>query len=97
VHNHGEYFFTVSCVIQQSLIVQEISSAAAVLNAVNNASVATGSKHVYIVGHSLGGAIALLDAVYLPLHLPGFTFSTSVFGLPRVGNPAFADYGETNI
>lgn len=56
---------------------------------------ATGSKKVVITGHSLGAAIALLDAVYLPLHLPpGTTFSTTVFGLPRVGNQAFANYGE---
>lgn len=54
----------------------------------------TGSTKVLIVGHSLGAAIALLDAVYLPLHLPSsITFTTNVFGLPRVGNPDFANYG----
>ena len=31
-----------------------------------------------------GAAIALLDSVYLPLHIPGVTFKTVVFGLPRV-------------
>lgn len=31
-----------------------------------------------------GAAIALLDAVYLPLHISGVTFTTVVYGLPRV-------------
>ena len=38
---------------------------------------------------------ALLDAVYLPLHLPTTTtFATTTYGMPRVGNIAFANYGE---
>lgn len=70
------------------------SAAPGVLAAVQKALAATGSKSVFITGHSLGAAIALLDNLYLPLHLPaGITFSSSVFGLPRVGNPAFANYG----
>lgn len=64
------------------------------LAAVKKAQAGTGANHVVITGHSLGAAIALLDAVYLPLHLPAdTTFETTVFGLPRVGNPAFATYG----
>lgn len=69
-------------------------TAADVLAAVTQTLASSGSRNVLITGHSLGAAIALLDAVYLPLHLPPTTvFTTSVFGLPRVGNPAFADYG----
>ncbi|KAF7357020.1 Lipase [Mycena venus] len=48
-------------------------------------------KKVTMVGHSLGGAIALIDSVYLPLHITGVTFQTIVYGLPRVGNQAFAN------
>ncbi|KAJ7173672.1 lipase [Mycena filopes] len=48
-------------------------------------------KKVTIVGHSLGGAISLIDSVYLPLHITGVTFQTILYGLPRVGNKAFAD------
>lgn len=70
------------------------SSAPNVLAAVIKAQKATGSTKVVLTGHSLGAAIALLDSVYLPLHLPaGTTFTTTVFGLPRVGNAAFATYG----
>jgi hypothetical protein len=48
---------------------------------------------VVVTGHSLGAALALLDSVYLPLHLPaGTRVSMVAYGMPRVGNPAFADY-----
>lgn len=40
----------------------------------------------------LGAAIALLDAVYLPLHISGATYTYVGYGLPRVGNQAFANY-----
>ena len=50
-----------------------------------------------MTGHSLGAALALLDAVYLPLHLPAGTLVHMVgYGLPRVGNAAFADYVDRN-
>jgi hypothetical protein len=52
---------------------------------------------VTTVGHSLGAAISLLDAVYLPLWLPSTTnFKTIVYGLPRVGNKQFADYVDAH-
>ena len=41
---------------------------------------------------SLGAAIALLDAVYLPLQISGITTRFIGYGLPRIGNQAFADY-----
>ncbi|KAF8508913.1 alpha beta-hydrolase, partial [Gautieria morchelliformis] len=48
---------------------------------------------VTIVGHSLGAAISLIDAVYLPLHLPSTTIFKFVgYDMPRVGNQAFASY-----
>ena len=39
-----------------------------------------------------GAAIGLLDAVYLPLHIPNITTRFVGYGLPRVGNQHFADY-----
>ena len=51
-----------------------------------------------LIGHSLGAALALLDAVYLPLHLPASTaFKTVGYGLPRVGNQAFADFVDQQL
>ena len=50
------------------------------------------------IGHSLGATLALLDSVYLPLHLPTSTvFKTVGFGMPRVGNQAFADYVDAHV
>lgn len=54
--------------------------------------------NVVTVGHSLGAALALLDAIYLPLHLSSdTTFKTVGYGLPRVGNQAFADYVDAQL
>ena len=39
-----------------------------------------------------GAAIGLLDAIYLPLHIPNITTRFVGYGLPRVGNMHFADY-----
>jgi pimeloyl-ACP methyl ester carboxylesterase len=67
-----------------------------VLAAVTKTMSTYGTTSVTTVGHSLGAAIALLDAVYLPLHLPATTtFKTYGYGLPRVGNQAFADFVDS--
>ncbi|KAI1796798.1 alpha/beta-hydrolase [Ganoderma leucocontextum] len=71
-------------------------SAPGVLAAVEKALSLYPTKHVTAVGHSLGTAIALLDAVYLPLHLPSdVTVTYRGYVSPRVGNQAFADYVDS--
>jgi predicted lipase len=56
-----------------------------------------GASSVVLTGHSLGAALALLDAVYLPLHLPPNTRVRMVgYGMPRVGNQAFANYVDSS-
>ncbi|KAI6112564.1 Alpha/Beta hydrolase protein [Pisolithus sp. B1] len=73
-------------------------ASADVLAAVQAAMSTYESTSVTIVGHSLGAAISLIDSVYLPLHLPsGTTFKTIAYGLPRVGNQAFADYVDADL
>lgn len=73
-------------------------ASADVLAAVQAALSKYGSSSVTVVGHSLGAAISLIDSVYLPLHLPsGTTFQTIIYGLPRVGNQAFANYVDTHL
>ena len=53
---------------------------------------AHGTSAVTTVGFSLGAALALLDAVFLRLHLPTTVSINFVgYGLPRVGNKAWAD------
>jgi pimeloyl-ACP methyl ester carboxylesterase len=55
-----------------------------------------GATAVTTVGHSLGAAIALLDALYLPPRLPAnTTFATYAYGLPRVGNAVFAAFVDS--
>ncbi|KAJ7777400.1 Alpha/Beta hydrolase protein [Mycena metata] len=73
---------------------EQAKTAPQVLAAVQTALSQFSLKKVTIVGHSLGGAISLIDSVYLPLHITGVTFQTIVYGLPRVGNQAFADYAS---
>ncbi|CDO71060.1 hypothetical protein BN946_scf184844.g64 [Trametes cinnabarina] len=67
-------------------------SASAVLSAVNTALSKYGVSKVTTTGHSLGAAIALLDAVYLHLQIPHATIKFVGYGLPRVGNQEFANY-----
>ncbi|KAG6332031.1 hypothetical protein ID866_7058 [Astraeus odoratus] len=86
-------------VAHQGTIVNNVS-AKEVLAAVERTMSQYNCTSVTIVGHSLGGAIALIDSVYLPLWLPqDISFTTITYGLPRVGNPAFAAYvdAHTNL
>jgi len=56
------------------------------------------TQRVVITGHSLGAVLSLLDAVYLPLHLPpSVQISTIDYGLPRTGNADFANYVDTHV
>ncbi|KAL0950172.1 hypothetical protein HGRIS_010165 [Hohenbuehelia grisea] len=51
-------------------------------------------KKVYITGHSLGGALASLEALFLTLQLkdhPDVSIKAVTYGMPRVGNQQFAD------
>ncbi|EJF64379.1 alpha/beta-hydrolase [Dichomitus squalens LYAD-421 SS1] len=69
------------------------SSAPQVLAAVQEGMDTYGATRVTTTGHSLGAAIALLDAVFLPLHLPNGTVMRFVgYGTPRVGDQDFANY-----
>lgn len=56
-----------------------------------------GVNKVEVHGHSLGAAVAIMDAVFLKQHLdPSVSISTTVFGLPRSGNQAWADFVDKN-
>ncbi|TCD61802.1 hypothetical protein EIP91_007888 [Steccherinum ochraceum] len=73
-------------------------SAPQILSAVQSAMATHSANRVTMVGHSLGAALALLDSVFLPLHLPSTTiFKTVGYGMPRVGNQAFANYVDQHV
>ncbi|KAI0703251.1 alpha/beta-hydrolase, partial [Earliella scabrosa] len=58
----------------------------------------TGSTNVFVVGHSLGGALAEIDALYMTLNLPSSVHVKAVtFGTPRVGNPAWATLFDSKV
>ena len=69
-----------------------------VLSTVQSALKSTGSKKVLVVGHSLGAAIASIDGMMLKMKLdPSIAITTTVFGLPRVGNKAWADLVDQTV
>lgn len=72
-------------------------TATTILSNVQKALTQNAATSVTVVGHSLGAALALLDAIYLPLHLPaGTTVKMIGYGMPRVGNDAFANYVDSH-
>ncbi|PBK69070.1 lipase [Armillaria solidipes] len=72
-------------------------SAEDILQTVTTALSNHNTNSVSLVGHSLGAALSLLDAVYLPLQLPNATFRMIGYGMPRVGNQEFADYVDSAL
>ena len=69
-----------------------------VLSTVQGALSDTGFTNVLVTGHSLGAAIASLDAMMLRMALPdSVNVSSVVFGLPRVGNQEWADLFDSLV
>ncbi|KAF8345923.1 Alpha/Beta hydrolase protein [Amanita rubescens] len=55
------------------------------------------TNNLTLIGHSLGGAIAELDSLFFALNIPHVSIKTVTFGVPRVGNSAFAQLIDANI
>ncbi|KAG7094501.1 hypothetical protein E1B28_005330, partial [Marasmius oreades] len=56
------------------------------------------STKVLVTGHSLGASIATFDALMLKQQLPSsIELKTTVFGMPRAGNKAFADFVDSTL
>ncbi|KAG9021522.1 hypothetical protein FRB95_002000 [Tulasnella sp. JGI-2019a] len=74
------------------------SAAPAILAAVKKIISTNGVKKITCIGHSLGGAIAILDVLSLQATLGNScTYKVVTFGQPRVGNQAFADYVDAHL
>ncbi|KAG8739234.1 hypothetical protein FRC12_016399, partial [Ceratobasidium sp. 428] len=73
-------------------------TATKVLTAVKKVVSERGATKVTVIGHSLGGAVALLDGLYLRLNLPyNVNVVTRTFGQPRVGNDVFARFVDLKV
>ncbi|OJT14911.1 hypothetical protein TRAPUB_8534 [Trametes pubescens] len=69
-----------------------------VMATVQSGLASTGFQRVLVTGHSLGAAVASLDAAMLRMALPAdVQVESVVFGLPRVGNQEWADLFDTLI
>ena len=76
----------------------ELSTASEILSVVQNTLSTKNTSTVTVVGHSLGGALALLDGVFLSLQLPkNVTVKVISYGMPRVGNQAFANLVDSQL
>jgi len=73
-------------------------SANEVLSAVKSGLQSTGTNSVLVTGHSLGAAIAAMDALMLRQNLDSsVSINAVVFGLPRGGNVAFANLIDSQL
>ncbi|KAF8637491.1 hypothetical protein AX17_002795 [Amanita inopinata Kibby_2008] len=86
-----------SILVHSGFANEQARTATTVLSYVQQTISTYDTSHITLIGHSLGAAIALLDSVYLPLHLSGISFTTITYGMPRVGNKAFADYVDAHV
>ncbi|KAI0743889.1 alpha/beta-hydrolase [Daedaleopsis nitida] len=69
-----------------------------VFSTVSSALASTGAKKVMVTGHSLGAAVASIDAMMLRMKLdPSVALTATVFGMPRVGNKAWADLVDSTL
>ncbi|KAL1689214.1 Alpha/Beta hydrolase protein [Schizophyllum commune] len=73
------------------------ATADAVLAAVRDLLSSKDTKTITTVGHSLGGALAELDSVFLKLNNPDATVNVVTFGKPRVGNEAWAEVVDSTV
>ena len=72
-------------------------TASQILSAVQKTLSTKDTSSVTVVGHSLGAALALLDGVSLSLKLPSAMVTVVNYGMPRVGNQAFADFVDSQL
>ncbi|KIY62160.1 alpha/beta-hydrolase [Cylindrobasidium torrendii FP15055 ss-10] len=76
---------------------QHALTASVILAEVKKLFTARKTSNLVLVGHSLGGALAEIDSVFFALQLPQATITTRTFGLPRVGNAAWAEVVDAKV
>ncbi|KAI0249663.1 lipase [Lactifluus subvellereus] len=84
--------------VHSGFVAEQARTALQILSTTKQTLSAQGASSVTVVGHSLGAALALLDAVFLSLHLPSsVTVKVVGYGMPRVGNQAFANFVDNQL
>ncbi|KAF8842167.1 alpha/beta-hydrolase [Paxillus ammoniavirescens] len=77
---------------------EHAQSASIILNEVRSLISQYGATSVTLVGHSLGGALAELDCMFMALNLsPNVAIKGVTYGTPRVGNAAWATLFDATI
>lgn len=77
---------------------EHAKTADAIFTEVQSLLDSTGSTSVTTIGHSLGGALSVLESLSLRLRLPqNIAISARTFGTPRVGDPDFAQFYDTQV
>lgn len=73
-------------------------SADTILAAVLDTLARTSARKVLVTGHSLGGVLAMLDAVYLRSKLPrDIDVRAVAFAIPRMGNQEWTDFVSAEV
>ncbi|KAH8828427.1 lipase [Flagelloscypha sp. PMI_526] len=72
-------------------------TATTILAQVKTALSTNGVSKIAVTGWSLGAAISILDGLYLKLQIPTADVSVYGYGMPRVGNAAWAAYVDSKL
>ncbi|KAI0045094.1 alpha/beta-hydrolase [Auriscalpium vulgare] len=77
---------------------EHAKTATQILGEVKNQLSQHAGASVTLAGHSLGGALSELEAVFMKLNLPSGTAIKAVtYGTPRVGNAAWAQFVDAQV
>ncbi|KAH9985066.1 alpha/beta-hydrolase [Russula compacta] len=84
--------------VHSGFALEQKKTAPQILAEVKRLLVEYSSTQVILIGHSLGGALAELDSLFMKLNLPKGTIVRGVtFGTPRVGNEAWAAFFDSRV
>jgi len=84
--------------LHSGFVLEHQKTAPQILEEVKRLMVVHSSSHIILIGHSLGGALAELDSLFMLLNLPeGTTVRGVTFGTPRVGNEAWATFFDSQV
>ncbi|KAF8469384.1 alpha/beta-hydrolase [Russula ochroleuca] len=84
--------------VHSGWVIEHMKTANQILAEVERLMDQYSSTKVVLVGHSLGGALAELDTMFMTLNLPESTTVRGVtFGMPRVGNVAWARFFDSQV